>query len=505
MLRIQIPTDNDPQDLINRFTSLYQAAFQGGQSEHKGILFFKGMMYLVAFNAGIPYVKPATQLSSNETLSYFLGASVYIAIGSVCVRSILNFMSYLGLMSQTTDQRSERVITISSVGLGMVSALPGALVTLKYNPLWVLPLSLFFDISTNASSYNELFRQFYYDRFLYRHKQPLIRARDRLIAQLHDGVGQELATLNPDEQAVMNELKLVVSRANLNEEVRRRHPWVFGHGLYLSEHILGLLFPLSWEIVCIYFVYEEMQKYLSMHAVFAGLIAVVTTFPAFYLEYLFSKLIIASTYRLIANKWYGVQTTYPAFAAYPKATILLVMISGGLVSGAFASRAEIILDTLDSNLFRLVLLCSVCIGAMLFKISAAVSNVLDIENRLLARFSSQQGFSYQILFNTFGIVLKTAPPERVNTLLTQLDLVEAFETHPPENTVLLSSPDTQSYTDMNWGVFFRAKKQQQLPRTIALVVEEDDDERQRSPSYGQPMNAIESSISVEPNSGRRYA
>ena len=442
------PHNTQSSEILARLTAQYRSTFLPETPEHWGITLFKGSIYLIAINAGLPYVSPAMQFTSNVMLSYFFGASVYIAIGSVSVWSVRNYMTYLQLLDNTsTDNKStEWAITIGSIAVGIISALPGALVTLKYNPLWMLPLSLFFDISTNTASLNQFFRKMYIDQYLYKGKEDIYKAREQLIEKLHYGLSDNIPVSTPTNQTILDEFNHAITIADPKLKKKNDLPLLSSQTLYFVKNLLGFLLPLSWEIICIYLVYSDMQIVLNLNSYLAGFIALTTTFPAFFLEYLFATAILTALYEVISNHIFGVQSTNPAFNANPQITITILAIALCLVAGAFTSRAQIILDLLPQSGLREALLYLVCIGTIIFKMSATSMNLLEIENNVAAQVSSNSIYNRKLLFNKFQMVLETSKPETVGSLLSLLDHPGAHEIDvesnaQPETSTLIHNDD----------------------------------------------------------------
>lgn len=422
--------NSDQQDILTQLAHLYTSTFENNKNQSWQLTVLKGGTYLLAINAGLPYVKPATQFTSNKISSIFFGASVYIAIGSVSVWSVRSFINYLDLIKNTTSNNkySELIITASSLTLGIFSALPGALVTLRYNPLWMLPLSLFFDISTNSASLNQFFRKIYIDQFLYQKNHEAWIARNNLIEHLQYGVNHDLAILHPNNQTIIDELNHAIFISNPKLKIKNSRALFSKQTLSFSKNILSLLIPLPWEITCIYLVYNDTRNILKINAYCAGFIAIIATFPAFFLEYLFAVGTISSGYDLVANKISGVDISNPVFNTYPQTTITLLAFSLCLVSGSFTSRAQIILDLLDQNALRETLLYMVCFGTIIFKMSATIANILEMENDALAYFSSDPVYKRRILFNKYQTILETSHPSTINALLPMLNSLETFDT-----------------------------------------------------------------------------
>ncbi len=444
-------------EILTRLAAEYRSTFVYETPDHWGITLLKGGIYLIAINAGLPYVLPAMRFTSNATLSYFLGASVYIAIGSVSVWSVRNYMTYWQLIDNSTNENKsiELAITISSVAVGVLSALPGALVTLKYNPLWMLPLSLFFDISTNTASLNQFFRKIYIDQHLYKEKQDVYRARELLIEKLYYGLSDRAVVSTPINQTIIDEFKQAIAIANPKLKRKNALSLPSDQTIYIIKNALGFLLPLSWEIICIYLVYSDMQNLLNLNSFLAGFIAVTTTFPAFFLEYLFAVAVLTALYELTCNYLADVQSSSPAFNANPQITITTVAIGLCLVSGAFTSRAQIILDLLAQSGLRDILLCLVCIGTIIFKMSATSMNLLDMENDVAAQVFSDPVYKRKLLFNKFQLVLETSKPETVCSLLPLLENHEEPE-QAVENNIQAESSNLM-VPDMHqkgWFSFF---------------------------------------------------
>lgn len=429
------PQANQSIEILTRLTAQYRATFEQQAPEHWGVSLLKGGIYLIAVNAGLPYVLPAMLFTSNVALSYCLGASVYVAIGSVSVWSVRNYMAYLQLLDRSTAERStEWGITIGAVILGVISALPGALVTLKYNPLWMLPISLFFDISTNTASLNQFFRKLYINQYLYSGKKELYKARELLIERLQYGLNDDAVVSNPTTQTIIKEMNHAIAIAHPKLKKKNTSPLLSNQTLYFVKNVVGLLLPLSWEIICIYLVYSDMTKLLSLNNYVAGFIALSTTFPAFFLEYQFAVAILSALYDLSSNLLSGVQSTNPALNANPKTTITLVVIGLCLVSGAFTSRAQIILDLLAQSALRDALLYLVCVGTSIFKMSATSMNLLDVENDVAAGLFSNPIYKRKLLFNKFEMVLETSKPATIAALIPLLDNPAEPDIAPENNT-----------------------------------------------------------------------
>ena len=130
-----------------------------------------------------------------------------------------------------------------------------------------------------------------------------------------------------------------------------------------------------------------------------------------------------------------------------------------MVSGAFTSRAQIILDLLAQSGLRDILLYLVCIGTIIFKMSATSMNLLDVENDVAAQVFSDPVYKRKLLFNKFQLVLETSKPETVCSLLPLLENPEEPE-HDVENNIQAESSNL-TVPDMHhkgWFSFFFQSK-----------------------------------------------
>jgi len=407
--------------VLEQFTNLYNVRNQSPSKWNKWCIRpLKGFLYLLALNSGVPFIAPAAKFATDKTLKFFFGASIYIGIGSISIWSLRNFFTYFNLISNVSSasKYSEIAILVGSLVAGTLSVLPGVFIALKYNPLWIIPLSVFYDITTNTISYNEIFRQLYNDKFCYRGQQELRDHKDRLIKCLQYGIDNNNCPESTlDQEFIVQELKHTIINANIKLQVHDLHPAVFKTGLNISKYSMGILLPLSWAIVSVCLVYSDIRKYLDFGIFSSGLIAGLTTIPSYFLEYLFGKSLVASFYSYMANLIYGVKTINPLFNYYPKATLISLITAMILLSCSFAGRAQVITDLFDEGSFRNFMLMSVSIGTILFKLSAAINNVFSIGGALLARYTNNYIFTRQVLFDKIKIILSTTKPTTIHALL----------------------------------------------------------------------------------------
>ncbi len=396
----------------------------------------KGVCYLLSVNAGVPYIIPAYQFASNPYLGVAYGISIYVALGSVSVWSVRNFFDYIGLIRSNpkTNRAPELVITLSSIILGVGSAVPGALITLRYNSPWMLPFSLFLDISTNSASFNILFRQIYNDIIRYRKLPHLREQRDLILAFLEYGVHKSAFSETPLTLENLEPIIMEFYNAGVQflptYRIRQAHPKIFFYGLHSSSKVLGFLLPLSWEVVTTYLTYEGMIKNFSIPRFFSGLIGLITTLPTYFLEFLFSTTLVSTIYTFITNKLYGINNLNPAFINHPKTTLVFLFIAYAFTILAFSGRSKVVIDLFSDPTLQHAILGWVISGAIISKFFAITGNVIDIQNRFMALRLNGNDYIRQALFEKYRIVLNTLPPAYVQAFiqnLTAKNVIEAQE------------------------------------------------------------------------------
>lgn len=473
--------------LQERLTVIYRTTIQPSGTVSWHMMAFEGVLYGIALNTGIPYIRPAMAFSENQLLGRFLGASVYIAIGSVCIRTLANFIAYWRTVQPSFSHgKVEWGLMFSAICLGMVAAVPGACVTLKYNSRWVLPLSLFYDITTCTASYNALFRQLYHDRWVYHGKRPLLEKRNLFLLQLQ--LGLYTGPWDDSIEPLLSTLQQARAIAIPKMLIRSKHPWVYQHGLRLNQILFGIGLPLAWEIICLYLVYQDMKSVLGIGNVLSGILACVTTFPAFFLEYQFAKSIVGAVYLFVMDSIYRIQTPHPLWMNHPRKTCVGIGLATVLMGGSFTSRAQIIMDLLNATNQREILLIAVCIGTVIFKLSAALQNVLAIGLALCTRYDTDPLYRRYRLFQQHQMLVSTATPAEILEFDTNALAQGSHRTQHTEIETLLDiqpDPSQVSHESRSSGCwFFR--------------------DGPASPSNRHAVNAVEPSAGIEMNAVSGY-
>ncbi len=409
------PTQNEHSEVLTQLAELYN---ENNQPKKFIPIALKSFLCLIAFNSGIPYIEPAKRFANNLILGYFFGFSVYLSIGSSTVWAVEKFSTYFELIQKTSkeNKKPEVVLTITSLFLGAISSTPGALIALRYNSPWILPLSMFHDFSMNAFSFNELFRELYNDRFSYKNQHELLQWRDNLIQGLEYGVIDSNISNLMDEKKVIAEFQQVFASAQPKLDIQNDHPWVFKLGLNLTKNCLGIFLPLSWAIISVYLVYHDINNTLKFNKVAAIITALLTTLPTYFLEYFFAKSLTAKSYIFIANKFYGINNTNPVINFHPKLMTAFLMLTVTLVSCVFSLRAQVIMDLFKAGSIRNTLLILVSVASFIIKTSATIDNFFKIGNMVLARFTSQDIFNRQLLLEKCQIILRIAEPKAIEML-----------------------------------------------------------------------------------------
>lgn len=414
----EIDEQNESSEVLAQIALFYEQNKSLYPKNECIYLLLKGGLYLVAFNAGIPFFIPASKFAGNNAvLGGVFGVSIYVAIGSISIWSVRNLLNYVALIRSTSQESicSESILAACSLGLGGGSAIPGVLISLRYNPGWMIVFSSFFDITTNTVSFNKLLRQLYIDKYSYSNTKEVRHKRDHLIENLHSGVSdKEFTESNITQIIVLNELKQATEVASPKLQIQARNPAVFKYGLEISKQIVGILLPISWELFSIYLVYSDMHQKLHYNKVGSAFTAVFSTGPTYYLEYLFCKSLVSSLYCFAANKAFRVDKNPSILDYYPGTTISILFFATCLITFSFAGRAQVVLDVLAPGRLRDVALISVSTGTVVFKLSAAVANIFECGNILL---STHPVFARQLLFDTAEIVLASAKPKVVNKVL----------------------------------------------------------------------------------------
>lgn len=417
----EVDDQNESSEILAQIVLVYEKNKLACSKNELPFLPLKGVLYLMAANAGIPFFIPATKFAGNDAvLGGVFGTSIYVAIGSISVWSVRNLLNYIALVLTTSRESrcSEVILTMSSLALGVFSAVPGVLVSLRYNPAWMIIFSSFFDITTNTVSFNQLLRQLYIDKYSYRNTKEVRNKRDQFIANLHSGVSDsEPISSNITQKMVLDELRMAVEVAKPTLQIHARHPMVYKYGREGSKQMIGILLPISWGVVSIYLVYSDMRKKLHYNMICSALTAVLATGPSYYLEYLFCKSLTDSLYRFIANWAFGVRGNASILNYYPIPTIGMLLFFTGLISFSFAGRAQVVSDLFVEGELLEFMLIAVSFGTVVFKLSAAVANTFDCGTILSSALSTHPVFARKLLLSTAEVVLTAAKPNATNQLL----------------------------------------------------------------------------------------
>ena len=249
----EMDDQNESSEILAQIVLVYEKNKSLCSKNEPCFLPLKGGLYLMAVNAGIPFFIPATKFAGNNAvLGGFFGTSIYVAIGSISVWSVRNLLSYVALVRTTSQESkcSEIMLATSSLALGVFSAVPGVLVSLRYNPAWMIVFSSFFDITTNTVSFNQFLRQIYIDKYSYRNAKEVRSKRDHFIANMRSGVSnRRLISSDVTQKMVLDELRMAIEVARPKLQIQARHPIVFKQGLEGSKQLVGILLPISWGLV----------------------------------------------------------------------------------------------------------------------------------------------------------------------------------------------------------------------------------------------------------------
>lgn len=382
---------------------------------------------LIGLNAGWPYFKPAKALfEGNDVLSIASGVSVLFALGSVSAWAVVDYYNYLYLknFSSKSNRRFELTCLFGALFFGIASALPGAIITLKYNKnIGYLFLSLFLDISTNTAALNRLFREIGI-RMRYLNKPTLKALKSVLLNRV------ALAMHSPDLQlaapaiGVANEdtmhkvLQLVASVKRPAEQLSK-HPKCYGLGRNMTVYIIAALLPAAWEVTACYLSYKDLDKYIHFpfFSMFFSLLAVI---PTYTLEFLFAESLFGYAYDQLAH--YKNKINLPSrennLSACTVSNIVTVVLGALLVSLSFAARAQVVKDTFSPTVWRDALLFSTIVGTLVFKLTPIIGNLLRFKKMCVKKPDSekQRGFLANLL-----VVLENSSPRALYDFLKTVD------------------------------------------------------------------------------------
>ncbi len=441
-------------EILDHLVTLYSSVDQERCNKITRTSFLKALLYLVAINAGLPFFAPAKKFAGDdETLGIFYGVSIYLCIGSISVWAVSNYLTNINLINKTskTNGLVQSICAASAFILAVCSALPGALISMRYNPLWILGFSIFFDVASGSISFYEMCLELYNDRYAYKNKKSLRDSRNQLIRKLPYGISNIDAPHGlKSKEWVISDIKRALALATPKLRNQQTRTKSFNCFYQIMKPILYVSLPLSWACIAAYLVYNAMQDKLKLSEAPSGFIALATTVPSYYLELLFANKLIDILYTSTINNIFDINKPNPLMTHYPTQTKCWLIFTSALACFSFAGRAQVVKDLLSPSSFRDFLITSVSIGTVFFKISAMVENIFGIGTTFAAQHSSEYVFKRQIVFNRFRTMLRICEPREIEALLPLIDepstIVEPTSTIDEPSTIveLTSTIDEQT-------------------------------------------------------------
>lgn len=438
----------------------------------------KSGIVLVALNAGWPYYKPAKEFfRNNPFLREYAGISELIALGSVSAWSVLDYDNYLQLKKYASRSNLcfEVGCLVSSLFFGIVSALPGAIITVKYNKNYgFLALSLFLDITTNTAALNRLFREVIIS-VRYVKKNSLRRLLNSFLTRLklsQDTTEIYLKNEYNEQSEILPALMQLIASTKKAVNKRLNHLICYGPSRKIFINTLAALLPAPWEVTAGYLVYEELIKFTSSPFL-SILLTLFAVIPTYVLEFTFANYLFDNIYTGIANRIFrssdtqsvGYHSKYSKKCASIGITSIIAML---LVSLSFSARAQIVEDTFSDSTFRTILLTLTILGTLVFKFTPIIGNITDI----FSFFSTPDNSDLQSQFtDDLSIVLNNSNPQSTDEFMSDLP----FDTEDLDNEIIENheqfTSNKQIFSSGNsWGNFFSSMKSpsNNVPNSLTL-------------------------------------
>lgn len=410
-------------------------------------------LYIIALNSGWPFAKPASLYAeSNRALAFMYGASAVISLGSIATWALIDYFEYIGLIRHNTgtNKVSEIIIAVTAGTLGSGSALPGLIISYRYNHnIPILGLSFYLDATTNTCSLNRVFRETVIDlRYL---RQPKLKQmRDVILERLMFGTSYaithgtvtnidtfEVATLTDDN--FINILRSTTKAANNIVTTRQLHPYVYRHGRKTFILAVMIVLPLSWEITTSYVVYNQLRDEQKFPKAPSGAITLVTTVPTYFLESIFAMLVANKIYSIIADLFFDIFTSSAVIKNYPIIAFPIMLVGLFLVSFGFSAKAKIVDDTFDDSILKMILMLVTIVGAIAYKSIAILCNLDNtIRNIAISKSSNNKAFIFERALEQIRTVLENSRPADVTSFLERLDIA-AIAHEVPEDIALQSA------------------------------------------------------------------
>lgn len=410
------------------------------------ITILKGFLTIVGSLAGIPYMSPAKKYGNNDLiLSYTYVIGAVVPYGVLSVWSLFNYTEYFqqDIYSKHKGKSYVLTLTILPLILAFCAALPGTIISLRYNNNIFYSLVAFLnDFITESCSYNILFRRAS-NKIIEKYKKTtyITVIKEKLINRLKFGIRviinetpeNEVGFLQKnhldkffleDPNVYINTLEIIhnlIAKGKMTASKKNPPVYLYLIFSYISN-ILSMILPLVWAMTVFKLAKGEVQKETS--AIIGWIVAAISAISIYFLEVYLTNAVFYKTYNRISDFFNNGPSQNLAARHYYKLMLTLEIFGLTVSCFSFAAKAEVVKNSYKKE-YQNITLSLITISTILFATSAILDFIPRFMNSIIEKYGppSKKCLTKLIqLIDGFSVALESSSVEDFIEFLEDLDV-----------------------------------------------------------------------------------
>ena len=407
----------------------------------------KGASSVVGCLAGLPFMSPAEQYGGdNLLLRYMYAVSTVLPFGALTAWSLFNYIEYLqhDVYSQHKSKKLGLVLAVIPLGLAGCAALPGSIISLRYNQNIAYSIIAFLnDFIVEACAYNLLLRKTYSKIFENnKHNVCLLSIKNQIKKRLDLGMHSiinkssieinEFLTQNKmldffleDSNYSMNVVELIHAIIIESKPFIVKEDDSCTHLHYVFEYTnycLSAFLPLVWGITVLTLVQSEIQEKTNSY-ILSWSTAILSSLSIYYIESYLTNRILSKAYIFSLSFISGYYQKSLSQKYHLKKTLALIALGIIMSCFSFAAKAEVI-ESYGGAYHKFFI--PVVIGStILFTMSAVLDCIPNFINLISEKFgqSEERCLAKCVkIINAFNITLENSSIKDFEDFLESLNM-----------------------------------------------------------------------------------